>query len=238
MDEPTECGLISDLLAEMATGAVSGSDRARVMRHLVICDACWDKLTDLTRVADEVLLAAPEHEPSAGFESVVLERIAALTPENDVDVARSDPPKRWRRAAAYVLAAVIAGLGSAGVVWQVTGDDRDLASAYRDTLDVADGKYLAAEELVDQDGERVGTVFMYEGEPSWLFVIAREAPDGGYDVKVDSKDGVVELGELTVRDGAGSIGATLDEHIKNIETVTLQTADGTTLVATHGDGEW
>src|ERR1700754_3357233 len=82
MVDPTRCGEFADALAEVATGAASGPDRARVLAHLADCADCRRELDELTRVADEVLLVAPEHDPPAGFEGAVLARIAALTAES------------------------------------------------------------------------------------------------------------------------------------------------------------
>lgn len=238
MDEPTECGQISDLLAEMATGGISGPDRACVMRHLVICDGCWDQLTDLTRVADEALLAAPEHEPRAGFETAVLDRIAALQPDDESTAAALS--SRWRRGAAFVLAAAVAALGGAGVVWQVTSDEREVAAGYRDTLEVADGKYFAADDLVAADGSSTGTVFMYEGNPSWLFVVVRDAPDGVYDVRVETDHTNTAVGEITVRSGTGSFGVTIDAHVSDVNRIILdgRDAQGVKLTATHQVTSW
>jgi hypothetical protein len=83
------------------------------------------------------------------------------------------------------------GVGGAGV-WIATAPDRNLATSYRTTLDTAHGRYLAAADLTtntepggpaDDSARSVGTVFLYEGDPSWAYVVVRDAgPAASYDV--------------------------------------------------------
>ncbi|MFD6443711.1 zf-HC2 domain-containing protein [Promicromonospora sp. NPDC060204] len=100
---------------------------------------------------------------------------------------------------AVLAAALGAGLLVAGgaSVWVVTAPDRELAASYRTTLDTAHGRYLTAADLVadgsadgttdgtagDSADGSVGTVFLYEGDPSWAYVVVRDAgPAASYDV--------------------------------------------------------
>lgn len=228
MDELTECAELSELLAEVATGGASGPDRARVLRHVNICDACWTELTVLTQVADEVLRIAPEHEPPAGFESAVLARISAAD-DPEPEAAKRPLVRRL----GYVLAAVLAGLGGAGLVWQATSTDRDLAASYRETLDVADGQYFSASDLEDSSGDSAGTVFFYEGSPSWLFAIVRDAPAGTYDIVVSVDEVPTTIGQCEVEVRTCSFGSAIDAHVFDIDEVWLESSDGTILRAPH-----
>ncbi|GAA2223454.1 hypothetical protein GCM10010413_15820 [Promicromonospora sukumoe] len=120
--------------------------------------------------------------------------------------------RRHRAPRAVVAAALGVGLLAAGgaSVWVVTAPDRELASSYRATLDTAGGRYLAAADLVTNaptdnsaDGSAggsvdgatngsagdaatsVGTAFLYEGNPSWAYVVVRDAGTATrYDVTV------------------------------------------------------
>ncbi|TDD64463.1 hypothetical protein E1262_28270 [Jiangella aurantiaca] len=261
MVDPTRCGEVADALAEVATGAASGPDRARVLAHLADCPDCRRELDELTRVADEVLLVAPEHDPPAGFEGAVLARIAALSAQGPSSGAAAPPPppdpgalplppaeggpdavvtplrsRRWRRALPYAAAAVIAGLGGAGVVWQATSDDRDLAAGYRETLDVANGRYFHAAPIVDDGGEQVGHVFLYQGEPSWVFTVLDDTVEQGtYDVSVVTEDGTETVAECEVDQTGGGAGGTIDADIYQIERVDLVGPGGTTLAAVLSD---
>ncbi|WP_454860939.1 hypothetical protein [Promicromonospora soli] len=98
---------------------------------------------------------------------------------------------RRHRARRTVLAAAV-GVGLLGVggtgVWLATAPDRELATSYRTTLDTANGRYLAAADLTADDSgtaRSVGTVFFYEGNPSWAYVVVRDAGAAvSYDVVV------------------------------------------------------
>jgi hypothetical protein len=160
-----------------------------VLRHLNTCDECRRELEQLTRVADEVLLVAPEREAPAGFDGAVLDR-------------------SWRRRPALVAAAaaVVLAFGGAAVAWQATADDRELAAAYRDTLAVANGRYFAAADLVTSDGHSAGTAFFYEGSPSWLYVIVRDAPSGTYAVAVSTGGRSLTVAECEVTENTCDAG--------------------------------
>jgi len=227
----TQCAELAELLAEVATGVASGPDRARVLRHLSACDDCRRELDDLTQVADEVLLITPERESPAGFEGAVLDRIAALTPPAE-PVAR----RRWGfwRPVLYAAAASIFAIAGAGVAWQATSDERELAAAYQNTLDVADGRYFSAVDLVGMDGMSAGTAFVYDGSPSWLFVVVRDAPAGTYDVILTAGGRSATVATCTVDQSTCSVGVTLDPGTYPVDEVRLVSPDGTTLRSEQG----
>lgn len=225
MDEPARCADLAETLAEVATGAASGPDRARLLRHLTDCEDCRRELDELTRVADEVLLIAPEHEPPAGFEGAVLAR---LEPKAAPQARRH----RFARPLLYAAAAAVLAVGGAATVWLATESDRELAAAYRDTLDVADGQYFAAADLIAPSGNSAGTVFFYQGEPSWLFVVVRDTPTtGAYDVIVEAGGSATTVGDCIVDSTTCSVGATLPTSVYQVDEVSLIAPDGTTLTA-------
>jgi hypothetical protein len=230
MDESRECE-VAALLAEVATGAASGPDRARVLRHLTTCGDCRRELEQLTRVADELLLVAPERESPAGFEGAVLDRIAALSAPARRRSARGWH-WRWLRPALAGAAAAVFAVGGAAVAWQASADDRELAAAYRDTLDVANGRYFAASDLVGAGGGSVGTAFFYEGSPPWLYVVIRDAAPGTYEVLVSVNGRSETVARCEAAGHTCGAGATLDVSIHSIDGVTLVGPDGSTLAAT------
>src|SRR5690606_32873698 len=128
---PDGCTSLAESLAEGAAGAASGPERARVLGHLAGCDDRRRDARQLTRGADDALGLAPQHEPPAGFESAVLDRIAAA------DKPASRPRRRWVRNLVLAAAALVIGLAGAGIVWTSTSDERELAANYSETLDVA-----------------------------------------------------------------------------------------------------
>src|SRR5262245_42702761 len=100
MDETFECTQVRPLLAELATGAATGIDRDRGLRHVEICVACQQELAELALTADQLLSMVPERQPPAGFETAVMNRIAGITvgPTPPLDLPSSSTMRgpRWR----------------------------------------------------------------------------------------------------------------------------------------------
>lgn len=215
------CDQVRELIPELAMGVAPGEQRAEALAHLASCSDCRTVLELTTDLVDELMLLAPEHEPPAGFEARVL---AAIDPVRPLLRRRTT----WLAAAAVVLAS----LGTAVVTRHADSDDRRLAAQYRQTLQVADGSYLRAAELVDVSGRSAGYVFAYQGKPSWVFMTVEAAPSGDYDVRVVTDDGTVRrIGECWVRSGRGSWGAAVDVPIYSLDRIEMVRGDGTTLSA-------
>lgn len=234
------CAELRDALTEVALGVADGATRAAVMTHLATCDRCRDELSSLADAADELLLLVPGREPPADFEGRVLARLAAgparhgTDPTSHVPGAPSGPgaqdgpatpgPATVRRHGARraVLAAALgAGLLVAGgaSVWVVTAPDRELAASYRTTLDTAHGRYLTAADLVpdtatdDATDGSLGTVFLYEGDPSWAYVVVRDAgPGARYDVTAVVASGTEDPGAVAPTPYGRGIHATEPGH--------------------------
>ncbi|HEY1095355.1 MAG TPA: hypothetical protein VGE61_11685 [Glycomyces sp.] len=235
MTEHDAHGGLSDALAEFATGAASGADRARVLRQVGGCADCREELASLSAVADEVLLIAPERQPAAGFESAVLDRIAALEPARPAPARRPKRRRRVYRALAAATAAVLIAAGAALGVWWATAPDRELAASYRETLGVADGRYFTAAPVVDAEGDQIGHVFAYQGDPSWVFAVLDGAPvDGAWDVVAVTDDGKDAIATCEVAAASCGAGATIDADIYDLHQVELVAPDGTVLTATFG----
>jgi hypothetical protein len=207
MSARSSCDDLRALAPELALGIASGDERARALEHLASCPACRHHLEELSRIADELLLLSPNEEPPAGFETRVLG-----------DLPRPTRRRRWLRPLVPAVAAVAAALVTATGMWLSSQDDRDLASRYRETLAEANGKYLAAEALAAPGGQRVGTVFGYEGEPSWVLVTVYEStqpPPGRYDVQLITEDGErrwLDPMRVAHRGGSGGESIPIDFH--------------------------
>lgn len=241
------CAALRDALTEVALGVADGPTRGAVLAHLATCDRCRDELSSLAAAADELLLLAPEREPAAGFEGRVLARLApgpevrrhrahgAHGQSHDPSRGQSQrrAPRRVPRGiVAAALGAALLGAGGAGV-WVATAPDRELAEAYRTTLDTADGRYLAAADLVTNPGgdagRSVGTVFLYEGDPAWAYVVVRDAgPATAYTVTATvGATREVVLGTCAVTAGACTAGGLLDAPVHDVAEVRLTSPDGT-----------
>jgi hypothetical protein len=224
MPETPQCAEVRDLIPELAAGVASGDERARVLAHLAGCAACRRELEETAKLVDELVLLAPEHEPSPGFESTVL---AALQPR---PVRRRRPLRTLvLRAAALLLVAALA----AGLTWWQGRDDRDLAARYRHTLSVAHGSYLTAAAVTTAAEPQAGHLFAYQGSPSWIFITLTAAPQSGvYDIYLVTTDNrTVPAGRCTVADGQGSYGVTIDLPIRAIQRVELVKPGAPTLTA-------
>jgi hypothetical protein len=226
MNELPGCPEVREVLPELAVGAVAGDERAWALSHVAGCVACRRELAEFSRAADTVLLLAPSVEPPPGFESRVL---AALSPAAAPAPLRR---RRWRLphlrpAVAFAVAVVLAAGAGAQVVRWRSADDRALAENYRRTLAVADGRYLRAMRMTTVDGQSAGTVFLYQGNPSWLLVTVFAAPaDGAYDVLVvDRNGGAHPAGTCQVTGGSGTAGYRLTLPVSNVAKVQLRSTN-------------
>jgi hypothetical protein len=213
------CEDVRDLLPELALGTTTGQERARALEHLARCPACRRLLDDMAQVADELLLLVPAHEPPVGFESRVIERLAGAPPRR----------RRWRAAAGALAAAVAA----AGAVFVATADDRELGARYRETLATADGRYFTAATLRGAGGDEAGTVFGYEGSPSWMFVtVSAPGRSGRHRIEVLSGASAPKvIGWVTVRKGSGNWGGVLPGGFHEIDSIRLRGGRGKALEA-------
>ena len=209
MAEGLECAEARELFPELAAGVAAGDERARVLGHLSGCPACRREFAGTAEVLDELLWLVPEHDPSPGFESSVLARLTPAAPP------RRRPRPRLLWAASIAAAAALA----AGAVWWQTADDRELASSYRHTLAVAHGHGLSAAPLLLAGGGETGTVFAYDGSPSWIYVTFRSAPlQGSYDVRLLTRDGRrLALRPFTARPGGTAWGSTIQVPIEQMQ---------------------
>ena len=212
MTERPGCEEVRELVPELATGVADGDARAHALTHLAGCADCRRELEETTRVVDDLVRLAPEHQPSAGFETAVLAAFGARR-----------GGRRLAAAAVGLAACVLAAALGGGLVWWQTADDRDLAEDYRATLAEADGRYLATADLRTAVEPDAGHAFAYEGSPSWVWLTIDDAPSSGtYQVQVVTTEGrTVDVGECEIRDGKGSWGWTLRVPVSEIARVQL-----------------
>jgi hypothetical protein len=244
MTEQSDCGTVQPLLAEMATGAASGHDRANVLQHIAACGICRRELTELAQAADALLLLAPRVEPPAGFETGVLARLASterrplgrrlLAGARRLMAPGPGRAGRLGRRLVAVTAALAIAVGSgAAVVWWHTESDRQLAAQYRQTLATADGRYLKAAHLTaDRGASGAGTVFLYQGNPSWLLITVAGATDGRYTVITIDRDGASwTAGNCTITNHTGTSGYRLNIPVRRVAEIHLRGPNDTELIA-------
>src|SRR5262245_56082862 len=178
MSADADCTEIRGLTAEVALGVADGEDRARVLDHVVDCSECRQELEDMTALADDLVVLAPEHEPPLGFE---LRTVRGLQPKTRRE-------RRWRLPAVAFAAAALAATATAGVLFLVR-DDRRLAGEYRATLSEANGTAFRAVPLADTAGAKAGTAFVYEGAPSWMLVTVDSSASPATQAALVTRDG-------------------------------------------------
>lgn len=201
------CEQVRELAPELALGIAEGQERDAALRHLSGCGGCRQFIAELSSVGDELLQLAPAHDPPAGFESRVLARLA-------------EPPRRrrirplahrWQWLAAAAAAVVLAAALGGGWVFLATAGDRRLAASYQAVLSQGQGSFFAAAPLQGARG-RVGTVFGYQGQPSWVMMTLQSPVhgDGRFKVQVVTRDGrYLHLGDAVLGGAKGTWGGQL-----------------------------
>jgi predicted anti-sigma-YlaC factor YlaD len=214
------CAELRELAPELALGVVDGEERAWALEHLADCPDCRRRVEQLSEVADELLLLAPHQEPPVGFESRVL---AEALPK---------PAPRRRRRWRLVLAPAASAVAAAAIVLAIVAPDLRLASHYRHTLDQAHGKEFESYALRGASGAHVGTVFSYDGSPSWVHIDVDPAHRAGLSKAVlVTNDGTrLPLGWFHL-DSAGGAGGSIPVDPKSVSVLRLSGPAGETLIA-------
>ncbi len=131
------CEVFDSHADELALGLLGEPQRTGLLAHAARCPACRALLDDLAAVGDRLLLAAPELEPPAGFESRVLDRLPAPTGAGDTGASATSGHRRapawarggrrhrpgWRATAAAGVALVVGAVAATVIVTgRETGD--------------------------------------------------------------------------------------------------------------------
>jgi hypothetical protein len=222
MNADMGCAQVRELAPELALGIAEGDERAAALRHLSACAGCRRLVSELSSVGDELLLLAPAAEPPPGFESRVLGRLAAPPRPRGIRLPR------WRRLAAVAAAAVLAAALGGGSVFLATAGDRRLADGYQAVLRQGQGSFFAAAPLQGPGG-RAGTVFGYQGQPSWAMVTLRPtiAAERRFRVQVLTRDGrYLAAGEAVLGGGQAAWGGQLPVDLSAVRELRLLGADG------------
>jgi hypothetical protein len=211
------CEHARHLAAELALGIADGADRAQALRHVADCAECRRVVKELSEVADELLMLAPEREPTNGFESRVLTR---LHPPPSPAPRRVRP---WRRALVLLAPAAAAAALAVGVVLGTTRDDLRLAEQYRATLAEANGSSFEAARLRAPGDVSAGVVYAYRGTPSWIFVyVDRAHRSTRYSVELAMTSGErVLLPSFRIDPATGSAGETVPVDVHRVAAVRL-----------------
>lgn len=238
MNGEMDCEQVRELAPELAIGIADGQERDAALRHAAACPDCRHLVSELSTVVDDLLLLTPSREPPPGFASRIAARISPPPPP-----ARHVPAgRRWLPRLA-VAASVVAALAvGAGIVYQGTASDRQLASSYRAVLDQGHGSFFAAAALRGPTGT-VGTVFGYQGRPSWLFATVHLPNSGAqrFSVQLITRDGKYVPAGTAVLGGTHSTwGAQIHMDLTNLAQLRFTAASGHTTITANLNtrGSW
>lgn len=220
------CGVLDDVIAELALGLLDGAERAAALAHIERCGDCQAEVASLTAVGEQLLLLAPEVPPPAGFESRVLGRIdpapEGLSPLRSSGAGRS---RRWRQVRVFggVAAAVIMMIALV-VVGRWTGSDDGGTVAVSST------------EMLDRRERVVGEALLWHSSPPMLEVDVSGWLDGMLEhgarlnerwwLSVETDGGAKEMYAVSLSRSPSE--ATLDVDADRVAAVALVDDEGRT----------
>ena len=239
MNAEMGCDQVRDLAADLAIGIADGQERDAALRHAATCPSCRRLVAELSSVVDDLLLLAPSHEPPPGFTAATLARIsppASRRRRATRPGAQQPPGRRWPPRLA-VAASIIAALAvGAGAVYQGTATDRRLAASYRAVLAQGHGSFFTAAPVHGPTGT-AGTVFGYQGNPSWLWadVYLPNASAQRYSVQLITRDGRHLPAGTAVLGGTHDTwwAALIPINLTNLAQLRFIAADGQTTMVAH-----
>jgi hypothetical protein len=219
------CAQVRELAPELALGIAEGEERDAALRHLSDCSGCRQLLSELSSVGDELLQLAPAHDPPVGFESRVLAEVTVPPRRRSIQPLA----RRWQRLATAAAAVVLAATLGAGSVLLATAGDRRLAAGYQAVLSQGRGAYFLAAPLQGPLG-RVGTVFGYQGQPSWVMVTLQPSiQEGRFQVQAVTRDGrYLALGDAVLGGAKGTWGGQLPVDLSAVHELRFTGSDGRT----------
>lgn len=239
MTDEMGCDQVTELGPELALDVAAGEERDAALRHLNDCASCRRFVAELSSIGEELLLLAPDHQPDPGFDSRVLTRLTgpARAVERRPRFWPGFWPRRWMAAAAAAVVALALGAAS---VFLATAGDRRLAEGYRAVLDEGRGSFFAAASL-ERGDDRVGTVFGYQGDPSWIVLTVPPSAGGEREFRAEvvTRDGrYLPLGDVLLGGSATVWGGELPVALSNVSELRLAAPDGrTAFIATFGGAD-
>jgi len=223
MSELTDmsCEEFAQVAAELALGVLTGRERARAIAHLDRCDSCREHVRQLSLTGEEMLGLLPSGEPPAGFETRVMGRLGHTT--------AAQRPKRTRlmlAAAAVTLAAVACGLGGWGLRGAISAPSPGISTAQTT---------LRSAALLTSAHEPAGKIFLYKGDPRWVYMdvdmdMDTGAGNGTVICQLEASDGrIVTVGSFHLDGGYGSWGSPDPIEAASVTGARLISLNGTVL---------
>jgi hypothetical protein len=192
-----------------------------VLSHVESCQRCADELELLSRVADNVVQAAPAMDPPLGFEVRLFERMGVTDVRSRRRRFRSS---RWVPAVVGVAAAALAlGLGLSLASSTPSPTVSAQAGPWR-------AHHVETAALVAKS-ETVGQVKIFGGDKPWMsMMLADSAARGKVDCVVVTKDGVTRhVGTFVADDGYGAWVAPLPVDPAKVRLARVVSPSGTVI---------
>jgi hypothetical protein len=181
---------------------------------------------DVLRVAIAMRAARPGAEgPDERFVAQLRQELA-LEGRRPATTA-AHPPVTRRARLMLGATAVVSMLG--GTVAATTTVDHALAAS--GAPHASSGQLLRMGTFRSPDGQAVGQLVAYRGNPSWVFMSIRDpGMNGTVRCRLETEDGqTAATGKLLVYNGKGEWARPLSADISRIRGATLSTASGSTL---------
>jgi|ERR1700728_2368434 hypothetical protein len=206
------CAEFGEVAAELALGVLTGRERADALEHLDHCDACRERVRQLTATGEQLLGLLPAAEPPAGFESRVMERLGLAEPAQH-PVRRRPERERGRAGTKRTFGKINSGtrrmLAAAAVVVAVAASVLGGWGLHAATSP-SPKPALTTAALLSADHENAGEVFLYNGNPQWMYmsVDLDDSGNGTVTCQLIGADGrVANVGSFRLSDGYGSWGS-------------------------------
>jgi hypothetical protein len=192
-----------------------------VLEHAAACSDCRAVLAEHSSLADELLLAAPEHEPPAGFEWRAIERLKARAPRGLLARLPRGRALRLATAAAAILAVV--SITVATMVVAFSDDQQKPRNLH--SLSGVKGEFFNAAQLVEPSGAPAGEVFGYS--PSWLLVkVDREYASDSYRCELLTRSGKrIQLDAFRLDRVSGTWGQQIPVDLREVAEVRVYDGD-------------
>jgi hypothetical protein len=217
IEDPRQCEVIQNDLAELALGTLSGRSRSEALDHVGSCPKCAAELERLSIVTDTLLQLAPEMEPPLGFELRLAEKLRT-------SAATVHQPKRLRRASVLSVAAavmVVLGFGLGALVAPGSSNNQNRTAVN-----------LTSANLTSH-GHVLGEVIISAGSPAWVFMTINGGTQSGtMTCDVTLAGGKVEtIGMFKLSGGYGAWTAPLRSPAADVRSARLIAPNGTILAS-------
>ena len=239
MNAEMGCDQVRELAADLAIGITDGQERDAALQHAATCPSCRRLVAELSSVVDDLLLLAPSHEPPPGFTAQTLARMSPPAARHHratrPGTQHFPPRRRWLPRLAVATSIIAALAVGAGAVYQGTATDRRLADSYQAVLTQGHGSFFTAAPVRGPTGT-AGTVFGYQGHPSWLWATVHLPNVGAqrYSVQLITRDGThLPAGTAVLGGTHDTWAAKISINLTNLAQLRFIAADGQTTMVAH-----